>query len=167
MITISTARTREDFDAAEALCKGFGEWDVVAAEPFGLTREQLIPAFHSDTSESLAAGFGTEEARILIARFDGAPAGMLSFNLFDETTAELQKFFVDPKFRGKQIGRELIGTALAGFRKDGRQRVLVHTAIYMTNAIALYESSGFTRCPRFRPTPGMVKHTDVFLSQTL
>ncbi|MER8510386.1 MULTISPECIES: GNAT family N-acetyltransferase [unclassified Mesorhizobium] len=95
----------------------------------------------------------------------GEPTGGLPrLDQFDDHTAEIHKFFVDASFRGKGIGRALMGAALAEIRKGRIRTVLIHTTFYMKNAIAVYESFGFRPCPPFRETPEPVRHTDIFMS---
>ena len=53
MISISCASSREDFETAAGLCHALGEWDVIAVQPYGISREQVLALFHTETSSSL------------------------------------------------------------------------------------------------------------------
>ena len=68
MISISSASSREDFEVVAGFCRTQAEWDVIAVQPYGVSREEILAAFYTDTSSSLAAKFNTADARILIAR---------------------------------------------------------------------------------------------------
>jgi GNAT superfamily N-acetyltransferase len=167
MISISCASSSEDFETAAGLCHALGEWDVIAVQPYGVSREEVLAQFHTETSSSLAAKYNAADAKILIARWETAPAGCPAFVPFDDEAMEFHKFFVDSRFRGKGIGRELMRSALAEVAGGRRRKILLHTTPYMKDAISVYESFGFTPCPRFRPTPDWVSHTDLFMSRTI
>jgi GNAT superfamily N-acetyltransferase len=168
MLSIACANSNADFDAAATFCSQFADWDAAMSPSHGVPADIVLSLFHSDTSDSLRAKFSAPpEALMLIARWEAAPAGCVAINAFDEATAEIHKFYVDPKFRGKGIGSALIGAALAEVSTTHRRRVVLHTAYYMENAIAVYEAFDFVRCDRFRPSPDIVSHTDVFMSRVI
>ncbi|WP_040592157.1 GNAT family N-acetyltransferase [Mesorhizobium metallidurans] len=165
MIPVSPARTAEDFETVARLCRELAQWDAEAVAPYGVSAEDVKAIFHPETSGGeLAAKFGAPDAMAFIARSENRPAGCVAFEQFDDHKTEIHKFFVDASFRGKGTGRALIGAALAEIRKGRSRTVLIHTAFYMKNAIALNESFGFRPCPRFRETPEHVRHTDIFMS---
>ncbi|MDI7861351.1 GNAT family N-acetyltransferase [Rhizobiaceae bacterium n13] len=167
MISLSTAKCAEDFEIAAEFGRAFGEWDAVEGLAYGLDPEEVRQLYHNDTSSSLARKFSAGNGVLYLARSDGALAGSLGFDTFDETTAELQKFYVDPKFRGKGIGSALMRTALAEIGKSGFKRVVLHTTVYMRNAISVYEACGFIRCPPFRAVPDSVAHTEIFMAREM
>lgn len=168
MISASPAFSPEDFETAARLTQGLADWDVVAVGPYGISAEDAVAIFHSGTgADMLRAKFAVADASFLVARWDGTPAGSVAFGPFDNDTAEIHKFFVDPQFRGKGIGRALMQAALTEIGKGHRRKVVVHTAPYMESAIAIYESFGFKPCPRFRDMPEHVRHMDVFMSRSL
>ncbi|WP_353622833.1 GNAT family N-acetyltransferase [Aliirhizobium terrae] len=84
---------------------------------------------------------------------------------FDETSDELHKFFVPPAFRRKGIGRALMQSVVANVELRRRCRLLAHTTIYMSDAVALYRAFGLDLCPPFRDVPESVRHTELFLSR--
>lgn len=168
MIWVSPARSAEDFAVAARLCRGLADWDAVAVQPYGVSAEDVVAIFHPEIdANALTAKFGVADASFLIARWDEAPAGSIAFDPFDDDTVEIHKFFVGPQFRGKGIGRALMGSALAEIGKGNRREVVLHTTPYMESAVAIYGSFGFQPCPRFRDTPEHVKHTDMFMSRSL
>jgi len=168
MISVSPARSAEDFETLAGLCRKLAQWDVDASVPHGVSEEAVRALFHPETSgHLLAATFGAPDAVAFIARSEGLPAGCLAFDPFDDKRVELHRFFVDEAFRGKGIGRALMGTVLAEIEKGRSRTVLIHTTFYMTNAIAVYESFGFRSCPPFRETPEHVRHTDIFMSRSI
>ncbi len=168
MISVSPARSAEDFEIVAGLYRKLAQWDAEAALPHGVSGEDVKTIFHPETSgDELAAKFNTPDAVAFVARSGGQPAGCLAFDQFDDNAAELHKFFVDAPFRGQGIGRALMGAALAEFEKGRSRTVLIHTTFYMTSAVAVYESFGFRLCPPFRETPEHIRHTDVFMSRSV
>lgn len=168
MISVSQARNAEDFDIAARLARGLSDWDIVASQPHGISADDIVAIFHAgNDAPSLAAQFSVANSAFLIARWDGEPAGSVAYDPFDSTTMEIHRFFVDPQFRGKGIGRALIGTALAEIDRDDRHKVILHTTPYMSSAVAIYTSFGFVPCPRFRETPEHVRHTDLFMARSI
>jgi GNAT superfamily N-acetyltransferase/DNA-binding MarR family transcriptional regulator len=64
---------------------------------------------------------------------------------------ELTKMAVDPSAQGLGIGRKLIETAIAEFRRLGGWQLYLETNTKLQTAIRLYESSGFVHQPSVRP----------------
>lgn len=166
MLTISTAKSVEDFDAAEQLCTQLGLWDAALAPRHGLTPSELLAAFYDETRASLVEKFSSPDSGFMIAWWNGIPAGSLAFDAFDDATAELHRFYVHVAFRGKGIGRRLMRTVLGTIDQGARRRVLAHTTPYMTHAVAIYEAFGFRPCARFRETPERIRPTDLFMDRT-
>ena len=48
---------------------------------------------------------------------------------------ELKNFFVDPAFRGRNIGRGLLTTVIKAIEAFGAKETVLHTTVYMVNAI--------------------------------
>ena len=167
MLAISRASDKQDFEIIAAFCSAFGEWDAAEGQAHGIPPEVVTGIFHGHDSNSLADRFKGEEANLFIARWNGSPAGCLGFDTFDDTSLELQKFYVDPDLRGKGIGSALMQTVLSAAAARGHSRLVLHTAIYMKNAVAIYRSFGFEPCPQFRQIPDSIKHTEVFMSRAL
>lgn len=168
MISVLPARSAADFDAVAGLCRKLGEWDAEAVAPYGVSAETVKAIFHPGVSGSeLAAKYDRTDAMAFLARVDDIPAGCVAFEPFDDDAAEIEKFFVDTRFRGRRIGRALMAAAMNELGNGRRRSVFLHTTFYMKAAIAVYEAFGFTPCPRFRETPEAVRHTDVFMSRRL
>jgi GNAT superfamily N-acetyltransferase len=168
MISVSPARSAEDFEIAAGFWRKLADWDAEAAPPHGVSAEDVKAIFYPDKSGSeLLAKFGGPDAIVFLARVDGVPGGCLAFEPFGDDTSELANFFVDPSFRGQGIGRALIEAVMAEISKGRRRTVLIHTTFYMESAVALYAAFGFKSCSPFRDTPERVRHTDVFMSLSL
>ena len=168
MISVSPARSAEDFEIIAGLSRKLGQWDAEVAPCHGVSAEDVKALFHPDRSASeLATRFSKQDATMFIARVDGTPAGCFAFEPFGDDASELVKFFVDAPFRGQGIGRALMEAVMAEISKGRRRTLLIHTTFYMKSAIAVYTAFGFEPCSRFRDTPERVRHTDVFMSRFL
>lgn len=166
MISVSPARSAEDFEIIAEFDRKFGRWDAEISPRHGVSAEDTKALFHPDRSGSeLAARFSKQDASIFLARVDEIPAGCFGFEPFRDDTSELVKFFVDAPFRGQGIGRALMEAVMAEISKGRRRTVLIHTTFYMKSAIAVYTAFGFEPCSPFRDTPERVRHTDVFMSR--
>jgi predicted N-acetyltransferase YhbS len=63
--------------------------------------------------------------------------------------AVIRAVAVDPDARGSGAGNALVRACTERALRAGRDELCLHTAEFMTEAIALYESHGFRRDPRF------------------
>jgi putative acetyltransferase len=66
----------------------------------------------------------------------------------DKSICELQKMYMNPKARGKKIGKSLILKCLDFAKESGYKQCYLETFPNMTAAISLYEKNGFKRIHR-------------------
>lgn len=91
--------------------------------------------------------------RLLLARIDGAPGGVVALRPLAPRVAELRRLFVRSGLRGMGLGRKLVERALADARDCECDRVVLHTLPTMNAAHALYTSSGFRPCEPYAELP--------------
>jgi GNAT superfamily N-acetyltransferase len=129
---------------------------TIAAEPFDSTdARKLITALDAHLAsryapeqrfgpnlrpEHLAPGLGT----FVIARSEGTAVGCGALRLLDETTAELKRMYVEPKVRGRGVGKQILEHLETAAETLGARRLVLETGTYQTEAIALYRRAGFT-----------------------
>lgn len=80
---------------------------------------------------------------ILMALYNGVPAGTVGLRKFDEQTFEFTKMGVDPAFRRLGIAEAI---SYASFRKSkelGATRVILYSNKKNAGAVKLYEKIGF------------------------
>jgi putative acetyltransferase len=69
--------------------------------------------------------------------------------VLDPPRGELKRMYVDPAFRGRGIGRVLLGFLEQAAVEGGCLQLLLETGTLQPEAIALYEAAGFVRCGPF------------------
>ena len=79
------------------------------------------------------------------------PAGCCGWRTFaeDESTAELNRLYVAPGFRGLGVAKALVTAVEESARAAGRQRIWLETGTAQPEAIALYEKIGYALIPDF------------------
>ncbi|MFF4574271.1 GNAT family N-acetyltransferase [Streptomyces sp. NPDC001410] len=101
-----------------------------------------------ELEREVAARTGAELApptgQLLIARYDGAPAGSAGVRLLDADTAELTRVFVYEAMRGRGGAALLVGAAEEAARALGARQLLLDTRSDLVEARALYARLGYT-----------------------
>ncbi|MEU1274667.1 GNAT family N-acetyltransferase [Streptomyces sp. NPDC005799] len=101
----------------------------------------------AELEREIAANPGSELApptgRLLVARYDGVPAGSAGVRLLDAATAELTRVFVAEGMRGKGGAPLLVGAAEEAARALGARRLVLDTRGDLVEARALYARLGF------------------------
>ena len=93
---------------------------------------------------------------ILIATWNGEPAGCVALRAIDGAICEMKRLFVRPPFRSLKTGRKLAVALIEEARKRGFKKMRLDTLPSMTAAMRLYESLGFRDIApyRFNPVEG-------------
>jgi putative acetyltransferase len=90
-----------------------------------------------------------EGVAFFVTRYEGKPAGCGGLKLFGREYGEIKRMYVRPVYRGLGLGKAML-ERLAEYARERQVNVLrLETGIYQTEAIGLYESSGFQRRPPF------------------
>lgn len=130
-----------------------------------LTVAAYVPVYvaaDDDYAEHLADAAGrADEAEVLVARrgelgeSDGPVVGTVTFcppgsslrEIARDDEAELRMLAVDPRARGRGVGRTLVEHCLDATRELGLAGVRISTLAAMSSAHRLYERQGFERAP--------------------
>jgi len=128
----------------------------IAAEPFDSRDSQrLIAALDAGLAELYPPEqrFGPnlkaqhlEDGRgaFLVARDSGRAVGCGAIRLNDARTAEVKRMYVEPKQRGKGVGKAILASLEAAAQKIGARRLVLETGSHSPDALALYRGAGFT-----------------------
>ncbi|HEY2960697.1 MAG TPA: GNAT family N-acetyltransferase [Actinomycetota bacterium] len=111
--------------------------------------------YYLDDLLDLDSRAGTSQ--LLVAEVGGRLAGTVTF--FPDAAVEglgwphgwagLRALGVAPALRGRGVGRRLMGECVDRARLLGVPVLCLHTAAFMTAAVALYEAMGFRRAPAY------------------
>jgi ribosomal protein S18 acetylase RimI-like enzyme len=96
---------------------------------------------------------------VLLLAFDHNKAiACAGVRKIDDATAELKRMFVDPTYRGLQLGQQLLQQAIDEAKQLGYNFIRLDTVPTMHAAIKLYQTAGFYKIDpyRFNPIPGAI-----------
>jgi DNA-binding MarR family transcriptional regulator/GNAT superfamily N-acetyltransferase len=111
---------------------GFDPSNTIPADP-----EELVPP----------AGL------LVIARLRGRPIGCGALKFHGRAPVELKRMWVAPAARGLGLGRRLLEDLERRAKEGGARTVRLETNRTLTEAIALYRSSGYREVPPFNDEP--------------
>jgi len=98
-------------------------------------------------------------AGALLLAYDGDKAiACAGVRKIDDQIAELKRMFVDPGYRGHQLGQKILQESLDEARRLGYHAIRLDTVPEMQSAIKLYTAAGFYPIEpyRFNPMPGAI-----------
>jgi ribosomal protein S18 acetylase RimI-like enzyme len=84
---------------------------------------------------------------ILMALYEGEPAGTVALRKVDETVYEFTKMAVSEKFRRKGIAEALSYASFEKAKELGATKVILYSNTKNAGAIKLYEKIGFKHLP--------------------
>jgi putative acetyltransferase len=108
-----------------------------------------------DEMRSLPGKYAPPVGRLLLALWDGKPAGVIALRPLDEPgLCEMKRLYVRPEFRGHHIGRLLAEHVIREAAEIGYSRMRLDTvAGKMDSAIAMYRELGFKETDPYYQTP--------------
>ncbi len=143
------AETAEAISTARQLIEEYAAW---------LEFKLCFQGFE-DEMRSLPGKHAPPAGRLLLALWDGKPAGVIAVRPLDEPgLCEMKRLYVRPEFRGHNIGRLLAERVIREASEIGYSRMRLDTvAGKMDSAIAMYRELGFKETDPYYQTP--VGHT--------
>ena len=84
---------------------------------------------------------------ILMAEYDGVPAGTVGLRKLDDETYEFTKMAVDQNYRRLGIAEALSYASFEKARELGAARIILYSNKKNAGAVKLYEKIGFTHLP--------------------
>ncbi|MBC2867437.1 GNAT family N-acetyltransferase [Streptomyces mexicanus] len=94
-------------------------------------------------ADTTGAELAPPTGQLLLARYDGRPAGTAGVRLLDAATAELTRVFLHEEVRGKGGAALLVGAAEDAARALGARRMILDTRGDLVEARALYARLGY------------------------
>lgn len=102
-------------------------------------------SFDPGASSVLARDLLPPRGAFLVARMDGCPIACGGLRGLDELTAELKRMWVEPRVRGRGVGRRMLAELESVAARLGYRAVRLDTSSSLTEAIGLYRSSGYAK----------------------
>lgn len=146
MLTITHVRTETDAAAVRVLVDEFFDWmrdrypdDAAIIDAYIATQDI------DGQMRDLLTLFAPPHADCLLARLDGAAAGIVMTKPKSPDVCEMNRMFVRPGAQGHGVGRALVAELLTTARTLGYTKMMLAAGPYHTEAVALYRSFGFVR----------------------
>jgi DNA-binding MarR family transcriptional regulator len=113
---------------------------------FALLAEKIagISAAHVPDPDPDAPLFRPPQGAFLLAWCDRLPVGCVSLKPLEPGVAEVKRLWIDPAARGLGLARRLMRSVEDAARDLGYRSLKLDTNAALTEAIALYERSGWT-----------------------
>lgn len=147
-ITFRKASTTAEFEIGKQL---FLEY--IQSLNFALTFQDV----ERELAE-IAVEYNTPTGALLLAFDNDKAIACAGVRKIDATTAELKRMFVDPNYRGLQLGQQILQQALDAATQLGYKYIRLDTVPHMQAAIKLYKAAGFYEIEpyRFNPIDGAI-----------
>lgn len=109
----------------------------------------------TDDLNDISSSYGALGEAFFVAVNSGKVIGTVAVKREDERTAMLRRLFVDPTYRRKRIGTQLLERAVQFCCEVGYTELIFKTTSTMQNAVRLCEKKGFI--PRARLSVGPIQ----------
>lgn len=108
--------------------------------------------------DTIATKYNTPEGALILAYDAEKPIACIAVRRLEEQVAELKRMFVNPAYRGRQLGQRLLAEALAEAKNLQYWSIRLDTVPDMQSAIKLYQAFGFVEIEpyRYNPMPGAI-----------
>lgn len=152
VVTLVQAETPEQIDDARELMRGFIAWSrAYQADKLDLLDSYFDGAAYERSLARLPGWFGPPSGSLVVAYVDGRPAGCVAMRDLGDGVSEMKRMYVPEEFQGMGIGRALLDRVVADARAAGYRSMRLETSVRQTDAIRLYERSGFRRIEMYNP----------------
>ncbi|WP_419489085.1 GNAT family N-acetyltransferase [Chryseobacterium bernardetii] len=108
-------------------------------------------AHHNGDNDDFFAQFNKIDTikNCIVAYIDEVPAACGAFKELSEDTVEIKRMFTNPEFRKRGLGSSIVGELENWAKELGYKKAVLETSKDLTNAISVYEKSGFQRIPNY------------------
>src|SRR6476619_4074938 len=145
MLTIVQAETPAQVSTAREMIEEYAAW----------LEFKLCFQGYEDEIQSLPGKYAPPSGRLLLALWDGRPAGVIALRPLEEPgVCEMKRLYVRPEFRGHQIGRILAERVIGAAAEIVYLRMRLDTISgKIDSAIAIYRTLGFAEFDPYYKTP--------------
>jgi DNA-binding MarR family transcriptional regulator/GNAT superfamily N-acetyltransferase len=110
--------------------------------------DERFEALVAGIAAAFVNNFDKERERCWIAEMDGEPVGSVFLVKESKTVAKLRLLIVEPRARGRGLGKRLVEECIAFARAKGYRKLVLWTQSNLAAAREIYARSGFKRVRR-------------------
>ncbi|WP_339001979.1 GNAT family N-acetyltransferase [Fusobacterium animalis] len=141
------------YDFPEEIKLLFSEYTDILIEGDPSFKEYLEIQNYDDELKHLEKKYGLPYGRLYLVYYNNEVAGCIGLKKIDEKNCEMKRLYVRPKFRGKQIGEQLIEKIIKDAKEIGYSYMLLDTLPFLKGAIYLYKKYGFYEIASYNNSP--------------
>ena len=141
------------YDFPEEIKLLFSEYTDILIEGDPSFKEYLEIQNYDDELKHLEKKYGLPYGRLYLVYYNNEVAGCIGLKKIDEKNCEMKRLYVRPKFRGKQIGEQLIEKIIKAAKEIGYSYMLLDTLPFLKGAIYLYKKYGFYEIASYNNSP--------------
>ena len=141
------------YDFPEEIKLLFSEYTDILIEGDPSFKEYLEIQNYDDELRHLEKKYGLPYGRLYLVYYNNEVAGCIGLKKIDKKNCEMKRLYVRPKFRGKQIGEQLIEKIIKAAKEIGYSYMLLDTLPFLKGAIYLYKKYGFYEIASYNNSP--------------
>ena len=141
------------YDFPEEIKLLFSEYTDILIEGDPSFKEYLEIQNYDDELKHLEKIYGLPYGRLYLVYYNNEVAGCIGLKKIDKKNCEMKRLYVRPKFRGKQIGEQLIEKIIKAAKEIGYSYMLLDTLPFLKGAIYLYKKYGFYEIASYNNSP--------------
>ena len=141
------------YDFPEEIKLLFSEYTDILIEGDPSFKEYLEIQNYDDELKHLEKKYGLPYGRLYLVYYNNEVAGCIGLKKIDKKNCEMKRLYVRPKFRGKQIGEQLIEKIIRDAKEIGYSSMLLDTLPFLKSAIRLYKKYGFYEISSYNNSP--------------
>ena len=141
------------YDFPEEIKLLFSEYTDILIEGDPSFKEYLEIQNYDDELKHLEKKYGLPYGRLYLVYYNNEVAGCIGLKKIDKKNCEMKRLYVRPKFRGKQIGKQLIEKIIKAAKEIGYSYMLLDTLPFLKGAIYLYKKYGFYEIASYNNSP--------------
>lgn len=116
-------------------------------------RKYLDIQHYDEELAHLETKYGLPYGRLYLAYCEEEPAGCIGLRKIDDENCEMKRLYVRPRFRGQQIGNQLVQKIIADAKEIGYSHMLLDTLPFLKSAIRIYQKCGFYEIKSYNDSP--------------
>lgn len=116
-----------------------------------------------DGADDAVQQFTPPQGLFIVARREGETLGCGALQFLDDERAEVKRMWISPRSRGLGLGKRLLARLEDEIGRAGRSTALLDTNATLTEAIAMYRTSGYVEIEPYNANP----YADLWFAKTL